>query len=144
MENVVFFLFAVMVVVVFANVVARYVFNSALTTSEEIARICFVWLVFLGAVLALEHNEHLGFDLLVTQLPKRIAWWVSLVAEILIGGVVLLLFGYSLRLVHNNMNWPAPATNIPYGVIDLVMPISFALMALIIARKIYLGFKSRR
>jgi TRAP-type C4-dicarboxylate transport system permease small subunit len=59
---------AVMVVLVFGNVVMRYAFNSGFTVSEELSRWLFVWLTFLGAVVALHENAHLGTDMLVGKL----------------------------------------------------------------------------
>jgi TRAP-type transport system small permease protein len=59
-----------MVVMVFGNVVLRYVFNSGITISEEMSRYVFVWLVFVGAVLAMREQAHLGIDTLVTRLPR--------------------------------------------------------------------------
>ena len=56
---------AVMVVLVFGNVVLRYGFNSGITVSEEISRWLFVWLTFLGAIVALREHGHLGVDMLV-------------------------------------------------------------------------------
>ena len=49
-------LMAVMVVLVFGNVVMRYVFNSGITLSEELSRWLFVWLTFLGAVIAMHER----------------------------------------------------------------------------------------
>ena len=72
---------AVMVVLVFGNVVMRYGFNSGFTVSEELSRWLFVWLTFLGAVVALRENAHLGTDMLVGKLGptgKRICMGVSL------------------------------------------------------------------
>jgi TRAP-type C4-dicarboxylate transport system permease small subunit len=60
---------AVMVVLVFGNVVLRYGFNSGLTMSEELSRWLFVWMTFLGAVVALNERSHLGSDMLVQHLP---------------------------------------------------------------------------
>ena len=60
---------AVMVVLVFGNVVMRYGFNSGITLSEELSRWLFVWLTFLGAVIALNERGHLGTDTLVARLP---------------------------------------------------------------------------
>jgi TRAP-type C4-dicarboxylate transport system permease small subunit len=60
---------AVMVVLVFGNVVLRYVFNSGLTVSEELSRWLFVWMTFLGAVVAMRNHAHLGTDTLVSRLP---------------------------------------------------------------------------
>ena len=59
---------AVMVVLVFGNVVLRYVFNSGISVSEELSRWLFVWLTFLGAVVALHERAHLGSDMLVGRL----------------------------------------------------------------------------
>ena len=59
---------ALMVVLVFGNVVMRYGFNSGFTVSEELSRWLFVWLTFLGAVVALRDNAHLGTDMLVGRM----------------------------------------------------------------------------
>lgn len=53
---------AVMVVLVFGNVVLRYGFNSGIAVSEELSRFIFVWLIFMGSVLAARRREHLGMD----------------------------------------------------------------------------------
>jgi TRAP-type C4-dicarboxylate transport system permease small subunit len=60
---------ALMVVMVFGNVVLRYGFNSGITVSEELSRWLFVWMTFLGAVVALRTHGHLGTDTLVSRLP---------------------------------------------------------------------------
>jgi TRAP-type C4-dicarboxylate transport system permease small subunit len=59
-----------MVVMVFGNVVLRYIFNSGITISEEMSRYVFVWLVFVGAVVAMRENAHLGVDTVVALLPR--------------------------------------------------------------------------
>lgn len=58
-----------MVAMVFGNVVLRYGFNSAITVSEELSRWLFVWMTFLGALVALRSHAHLGTDSLVSRLP---------------------------------------------------------------------------
>lgn len=60
---------ALMVVMVFGNVVLRYGFNSGLTISEELSRWMFVWMTFLGSIVALRSHSHLGSDSLVSRLP---------------------------------------------------------------------------
>ena len=51
-----------MVLMVFGNVVLRYVFNSGIVVSEELSRFCFVWLTFIGAIVAMRDGTHLGMD----------------------------------------------------------------------------------
>lgn len=70
-----------MVVLVFGNVFMRYAFNSGFTVSEELSRWLFVWVTFLGAVIALRDNAHLGTDMLVGRLGpagKRLCMGISL------------------------------------------------------------------
>ena len=61
---------ALMVLMVFGNVVLRYGFNSGITVSEELSRWLFVWMTFLGALVALRNHAHLGTDTLVSRLPS--------------------------------------------------------------------------
>lgn len=77
---------ALMVVLVFGNVFMRYAFNSGFTISEELSRWLFVWVTFLGAVIALRDNAHLGTDMLVGRLGpngKRLLMGASLVLMLL-------------------------------------------------------------
>ena len=70
-----------MVVLVFGNVFMRYALNSGFTISEELSRWLFVWMTFLGAVVALRDNGHLGTDMLVGRLGpagKKICMGLSL------------------------------------------------------------------
>ena len=60
---------ALMVVMVFGNVVLRYGFNSGITVSEELSRWLFVWMTFLGSLIALRAHGPLGSDTLVSRLP---------------------------------------------------------------------------
>ncbi len=62
-------LLAVMVVLVFGNVVLRYGFNSGIVLSEELSRWLFIWLTFMGALVAMHERAHLGTDMLVSRLP---------------------------------------------------------------------------
>ena len=78
---------AVMVVLVFGNVVMRYGFNSGITLSEELSRWLFVWMTFMGAIVALKEHGHLGTDMLVGQLGadgKKFCLALSYVAMLFI------------------------------------------------------------
>jgi TRAP-type C4-dicarboxylate transport system permease small subunit len=59
-----------MVVMVFGNVVMRYVFNSGILISEEMSRYCFIWLTYVGAMVAMREGGHLGVDTLLRALPR--------------------------------------------------------------------------
>ncbi|HKS62279.1 MAG TPA: TRAP transporter small permease [Xanthobacteraceae bacterium] len=106
---------AVMVVLVFGNVVLRYVFNSGITVSEELSRWLMVWLTFLGAIVALREHSHLGVDTLVRALPplgKRICFVASYL--LMLYADWLLLAG-SWRQTLITAGDRAPATNLSVG-----------------------------
>ncbi|MCM2475073.1 TRAP transporter small permease [Rhizobium sp. CG5] len=60
-----------MAIMVFINVIMRYGFNSGLNVSEELSRYFFVWLTFIGAVVAFREHGHLGIETLVMFLSRR-------------------------------------------------------------------------
>ena len=101
---------ALMVVLVFGNVVMRYAFNSGITESEELARWLFVWMTFLGAIVALKEHGHLGTDMLTSKLPlvgKKIC---ALISQVLMLYVTWLLFSGSLSQAIINREVEAPVT----------------------------------
>ncbi len=82
-----------MVVMVFGNVVLRYGFNSGIDISDEMARYCFVWLTYIGAMVAMREGGHLGVDTLVKRLPvggKKTALFLSETLMLLCNGLFVL------------------------------------------------------
>jgi TRAP-type C4-dicarboxylate transport system permease small subunit len=101
---------AVMVVLVFGNVVLRYAFNSGITVSEEISRWLFVWLTFLGAIVALRQRDHLGSDMLVSRLGPTGKKVCLVVGQLLMLYIAWLLFQGSLMQAQINADVQAPVT----------------------------------
>ncbi len=69
-----------MVVMVFGNVVLRYGFNSGISISDEMSRYCFIWLTYVGAMVAMREGGHLGVDSLVKHLGtggKKVCLFLS-------------------------------------------------------------------
>lgn len=98
---------ALMVVLVFGNVVARYALNSGITISEELSRWLFVWLTFMGSIVALREHGHLGTDMLVSRLPpagKRACLALAQVAMLFVSW--LLLSGSWAQML---INWETEA-----------------------------------
>lgn len=75
---------AVMVVAVGGNVFLRYVFNTGIPAAEELSRLMFVWLTFLGAILALRRNAHLGMEIVQARLPRGLRRACAILSHILI------------------------------------------------------------
>jgi TRAP-type C4-dicarboxylate transport system permease small subunit len=117
LDGLIALLLAAMVVLIFSNVVLRYVFNSGITVSEEMSRWMFVWLTFIGAVIAIHRHAHLGTDFLVGRLPpggKRIC---LVIGHLLMLWVCWLLLKGSWQQVQINAGVTAPASGLSMGIV---------------------------
>ncbi len=108
-ELVVILLMLGLIGLVSAQIVMRYVFRSPLTWSEELARMTFVWLTFIGAGLAFHRRENLRLTTLTDELPERARLWLralTQVAEIAFLGIVI---GWCIPLLQRLYAAPTPA-----------------------------------
>ena len=127
------FLLAVMVVLVFGNVVLRYAFNSGITVSEEISRWLFVWMTFLGAIVALKEHGHLGTDMLVGRLGNTGKKVCLVAGQLLMLYATWLLFSGALAQARINADVYAPVSGISMAVFyasGVVFAVSAAVLLL--------------
>jgi TRAP-type C4-dicarboxylate transport system permease small subunit len=106
---------AAMVCLVFGNVVLRYGFDSGILISEEISRVLFIWVTFLGGVLVMREGGHLGVDLVTAILPRAGQRTCRIVSDIaIIACCVLLAVGSYVQTLLNLGN-AAPISGLPTG-----------------------------
>ncbi|CAM3657342.1 TRAP transporter small permease [Castellaniella denitrificans] len=98
----------IMGILVFGNVVLRYAFNSGIAISEELSRLLFVWLIFMGAVLASARRIHIGFDTLQRAVGPRArrALVVFTGALILAGCVIFIVGGWRQTVINLGNTYP--------------------------------------
>ena len=128
---------AAMVVMVFGNVVLRYLFNDGITVSEELSRWLFVWMTFLGAIVAVREHGHLGTDMLVGRLGpagRRVCVVLTYLAML---GVNVLLFQGSLAQTRINADVEAPVSGLPMGVVYASGVVFAVLSSLLILRELW-------
>lgn len=82
---------AIMVAVVGAQVALRYGFNSSLDWSDEVARLSFVWSIFLGIAMAVKTGSHIGIEVLVARLPATLRKGVGLLVSLTCAAALLLV-----------------------------------------------------
>ena len=121
-------LMAMMVVIVFTNVVMRYGFSSGLRPAVELSRLGFVWIVMLGSAVVLQRGEHLAIaeiseSLFPRAVPllRKITWLVIIVC-------VSMLFWGSLNQTIANWNNISQLTGLPKGLFYLAGVVSGSLM----------------
>ena len=79
-ETLIASIIGLMAIVTFANVVARYIFNSNILWAQELTVFLFAWLVLLGACYAFKKTAHLGVDLLINSLSPAMRKVIGLIA----------------------------------------------------------------
>ena len=125
---------ALMVVLVFTNVVLRYALNSGIAVSEELSRWLFVWLTFLGGIVALHERAHLGTDILVSRLSAGGKKFCLGLGHLLMRFVCWLLFKGSLDQVKINWEASSAAMEVSMGIFygcGLVFAVSGAVILLL-------------
>ena len=105
-ETAIAIILGVMTIMTFANVVARYVFNSNIFWALELTVFLFAWLVLLGASYAVKKTLHLGVDAVVSLVHPAGKRWIALF-------VVAVCLAYSLILLKGSWDYWAPYANLP-------------------------------
>ncbi|MCK9381857.1 MAG: TRAP transporter small permease [Sulfuritalea sp.] len=137
LEALIGIILAVMVVLVFGNVVLRYGFNSGITVSEEISRYLFIWLTFIGAVVAVHEHAHLGVDSLLNALPRKGKLFCVVTSELLMLGATGMLFHGSWQQTEINMATNSPVAQVPLALIYVAGVVASVMMGVLILRNLY-------
>ena len=125
-----------MVIMVFGNVVLRYGFNDSIISSEELSRFLFIWITFLGAIVAMRENAHLGLDSVVRKLGlrgKKIAFAVS---NLMMLGCCVLMFYGTAKQHGINASTRSAVTEIPMSWVYGVGYVASVAMGLMILHKL--------
>ena len=110
---------ALMVVLVFGNVVLRYGFNSSIAVSEELGRWLFVWITFMGAVVALRERAHLGTDVVVSRLSPAGKKVCLVLAHLVMLFICWLAFSGGYEQTKINWDVLAPTTQWSMAIVHL-------------------------
>ncbi|MGB6006679.1 TRAP transporter small permease [Castellaniella sp.] len=105
----------IMVVLVFGNVVLRYGFNSGIIVSEEVSRMLFIWVTFLGSVVAMRENAHLGSNFIVNAFGPAGRRICLLAGRLVMLYLCWLVFRGALDQTEINLSVPAPITGMSMG-----------------------------
>lgn len=120
-------LLSVMTIVVFLQVIYRYILHASLSWSEEVSRYCMIYTVFIGVGAGLKAGTHTGVDALVMVLPKKLKEIVILIERIICLLLSVVFFVLSAELVMQLMQSGQKSATlfIPIAFAYLAMPIGF-------------------
>ena len=121
-----------MSVIIFIQVIMRYVFQNSLTWSEELARYLFVWLVYFSVSFTARRQKHIRIDAAINLYPKKLRPYVEILSE-----VIVLAFSIFIAVtgvtVFNKIAWSgqmSPAMGIPMQFVYAAPMIGLALTAI--------------
>jgi TRAP-type C4-dicarboxylate transport system permease small subunit len=97
-EYLLMFLSVFTVVVIFSQVVMRYLFNNSLTWSEEIARYAFIWMIYIGVSYGVKRNAHLAVDILPIMFKEKGKLMFAIIADFffLVFTIIVTIYGLDI------------------------------------------------
>ncbi len=125
-------LLALFVLLLFAQIVSREVFQQSLSWSEELAVYMFVWFVFFAASYAAKLSAHNRVTFHFKWLPEKMAITMEAMADLIWIAFNCYFIYLSYDFVFNKMNlfWKSQTLGVPMKYIYLILPIAFSLMTL--------------
>ncbi len=124
----IFLALAGLVVVMLSQVFFRFVLENPLDISEELSRMCMIWLVFLGAARALRTCEHFMVDALFKAFSPPVARVVSLLIDVITLVFIMMLLWVSASTSFFGVRQILPSLGIPVVWQTAALPVGMGLM----------------
>ena len=140
LEKVLIVGFAAMTVIIFLQIIFRYVFAASLSWSEEMARYLFVWLTFLGASVVARSRSHITVDAIIEAIkPERVRKSMKTLADVLVLAFLYVLLSEGFVASFEILDLEQISPSMPWlslGWIYFAIPLGSLFMALNILQQI--------
>lgn len=125
-------LMSAMTIIIFIQVVMRYVFQNSLSWSEELARYLFIWLVYIGISYGCKIMKHIKIDAALRLFPKKVRPYIVILGDlcVLTFTVYIVVTGYQFLGFQSSMGKVSPALKIPVEFISAAPMVGFGLAAI--------------
>lgn len=114
--------------ITFMQVVWRFVLKSPLPWSQDIIRLCFTYLVFLGAAYCVKENAHLSIDVIISLLKPRTRKIVDLLISLVLLAFFVFLAYYGVAFMQTGDSQMAPYLPLRMSLYYASVPVSAVLM----------------
>jgi TRAP-type C4-dicarboxylate transport system permease small subunit len=131
-----------MIVIAFLQVFFRYVLNSPLFASEEIARLLGVWLTFLGSALAVRYREHISVDIVYLRVGEHSRKIFDLVSDIILLGFNAFLLVQGAMLAHMFKGFESHALRFSMAFFFTAIPVTALLSMIFLIKSILEGISA--
>lgn len=122
-EIVLVIMFALMVLVIFGQVIMRYVFNNSLSWSEELGKFLFVWISWIGISIGAKRKEHIKITMFVDKCSPKNALICEILSEIIVFGICAVTAYYGIELVISqaHINFAGIKISMSWGYLAVVI-----------------------
>lgn len=119
-----------MLLLVFAQVITRYIFNYTPYFGEELARYLFVWVVFLSLPLVARYGGHMAIETLTSRVRGAALKFLNIMADIFTIIFMGIMVWCGIQMVMRTSYQTSPALMIPMSWVYVVIPFGCAVMLL--------------
>lgn len=137
-------LMAAIVIMTFTNALLRYTVGKNILSFEEYSRFCFVWICYIGTVIAFEQKRHICVDLLYSHLkgvPKKA---FTLINQILVLAVSSVVFYAGVLYFRRAVTNHSAATNTNMGIVVVGLPLMALCLIFIQLREMYTQYFKKK
>jgi len=113
---------SIMLLIIFFQVIFRYVLHHSLTFSEELARYLFVYTVFFGTAVVARENGHIVMEVLTQKLKGKVAKYIKIIAYICTLSFVIILFYNGIKMMILTSYQLSPALRISMSYVYFAIP----------------------
>ena len=125
-----------MLLLVFGQVITRYVFNYTPHFGEELARYLFVWVVFLSLPLVAKTGGHMAIETLTSRVHGATLKFLNILADIFTIAFLLIMVVCGVEMVMRTSYQTSPAMMIPMSWVYSVIPFGCAVMLLYVVQNL--------
>lgn len=144
-ETLLAFLLAGIAFTVLFQVIARYIFNSPLGWSDELARYFLVWSTFLSVSYCVRNRISIKIDQFQNSLPKRVIPWIKMLRHTIVFAFCVMMIPYAWRYVAQAAfnGSTSPALRIPMYYLQAAPLFGFILLAIRVGQAWLREFKAK-
>lgn len=132
---------AVVLITTWMAVFWRYVLNDPLRWTEELARLLYIWLVYMGFILLTKEQTNLRVDFFVKILPPKVQIIIKVVTDLLCAYLLFFILQHSQPILRTSGTIPLPALRLPTNVFYYSAVVSFVLVIIFLLKNSYVTIR---
>ena len=136
--------FVVMFLAITSQVFFRYVLNDPLIWPFELSVFCYIYIIYIGSVMAARRQSHVSFDMVYNLMPPRARLMVGVLTNVFVSVIFFALIPSSIGYISMVGSVESAALGIPWGVVLASFPLGMGAMAIALALRAIVDIKTLR